>query len=146
MPRGYACVALDQPKFRVNVGSVLRAAHAFDVAAVFVRGRRYSRACTDTTKAARHLPLHHVEDLHAAIPHGCVPVAIEFLPDGHDLVHYEHPERAFYVFGGEDATLGERVLSWCRDVVYIPSSYCLNLSAAVNVVLYDRLAKELRDA
>jgi tRNA(Leu) C34 or U34 (ribose-2'-O)-methylase TrmL len=37
--------------------------------------------------------------------------------------------------------LGERVLSWCRDVVYIPTNGCLNLAACVNVVLYDRQSK-----
>jgi len=51
---------------------------------------------------------------------------------------------ALHVFGAEDATLGRNVLSWCRDVVAIPGG-CLNLAAAVNVVLYDRIAKLLRD-
>ena len=58
------------------------------------------------------------------------------------LVDYIHPERAFYIFGAEDATLGERVLSRCRDVIYVPTSGCMNLAATVNVVLYDRMAKQ----
>lgn len=45
------------------------------------------------------------------------------------------------IFGPEDGTLGERVLSWCRDVVYVPTDRCMNLAATVNVILYDRAAK-----
>ncbi len=63
-------------------------------------------------------------------------------PQGHDPVH---PVRAFYIFGGEDATLGGRVLSWCRDVIYIPTAYCMNLAATVNVVLYDRMTKNEKE-
>ena len=34
------------------------------------------------------------------------------------------------------------VLAWCRDVVYVPTRYCMNLAATVNVVLYDRASKQ----
>jgi tRNA C32,U32 (ribose-2'-O)-methylase TrmJ len=92
-------------------------------------------------KFYRHLPLLQVADLHEVIPFDCVPVAVELVDRATPLTEYKHPERAFYVFGAEDATLGERVLSWCRDVVYIPTNGCLNLAACVNVVLYDRQSK-----
>ena len=38
------------------------------------------------------------------------------------------------------------MLSWCRDVVYIPTNGCMNLAACVNVVLYDRLSKSNGEA
>jgi tRNA(Leu) C34 or U34 (ribose-2'-O)-methylase TrmL len=76
------------------------------------------------------------------IPFDCVPVAIDLIDGAQPLQEYKHPERAFYIFGAEDATLGDRVLSWCRDVVYIPTKGCMNLAATVNVVLYDRMAKQ----
>src|SRR5690606_30290164 len=72
----------------------------------------------------------------------CVPVAVDLLEGATPLCEYTHPERAFYIFGPEDGTLGKAVTSWCRDVVYIPTNYCMNLAATVNVVLYDRLAKQ----
>ena len=31
-----------------------------------------------------------------------------------------------------------------KDVVYVPTQGCMNLAASVNVILYDRLAKQLR--
>ena len=139
--RGYSCVGLDNPKTGKNVGSVLRAAGVFGCGLVAITGQRYSHAPTDTMKHYRHLPLIRTTDLHTIIPYHCVPVAVELVPSAVSLTTYLHPERAFYVFGAEDATLGERVLSWCRDVVYIPTNGCLNLAACVNVVLYDRLCK-----
>lgn len=142
--RGYAVVALDRPKTRENIGSVLRACHCFGAAEVVVYGARYRPACTDTLSAWRHMPLIHVEDLRAAIPYDCVPVAVEITDGAVDLVTYVHPERAFYVFGPEDGSIRAEVLAWCRDVVKIPTMHCLNLAAAVNVVLYDRAAKQRR--
>ena len=92
-------------------------------------------------KHARHIPVLQVSDLHDVIPWNCVPVAVDLVPEATPLPEYEHPERAFYVFGAEDQTLGARVLGWCRDVVYVPTAGCMNLSCAVNVVLYDRMVK-----
>ena len=139
--RGFSCIGLDDPKTDINVGHVLRAAGVFQADMVAIAGHRYSRSCTDTMKAHRHVPLLQVDDLHDVVPFDCVPVAVELVDYAVSLTGYKHPERAFYVFGAEDATLGKRVLSWCRDVIYIPTNGCLNLSACVNVVLYDRLCK-----
>jgi tRNA(Leu) C34 or U34 (ribose-2'-O)-methylase TrmL len=93
-------------------------------------------------KQYRHRPLLRVENLKDVIPYDCVPVAVDLIEGAIPLPEYEHPERAFYIFGAEDATLGERVTSWCRDTIYIPTDGCMNLAATVNVVLYDRLVKQ----
>jgi tRNA(Leu) C34 or U34 (ribose-2'-O)-methylase TrmL len=143
-PRGYAAVGLHMPKTPANVGSVLRAAHCYGVGFVAHTGKRFRNANTDTMKAYRHLPLLQVEDLQALVPHDCVPVAIDLLEGARSLVTYHHPERAFYIFGPEDGTLGDKVTSWCRDKVYVPTAFCMNLAACVNVVLYDRAAKQAR--
>lgn len=139
--RGYAAIGLDNPKINANVGGVLRAAGIYGASMVAVAGLRYKKAATDTMCAYRHLPLMQCRDLHDVVPYDCVPVAVEIVEGARSLPDYTHPERAFYVFGAEDATLGRRVLDWCRDVVYIPTSGCMNLAATVNVVLYDRLTK-----
>ena len=130
----------------MNIGSVLRAATCYESALVAVSGRRYSRSATDTTKAWRHLPLLQVENLRYAIPFAAIPVAVDLVDDAIELQDYQHPERAFYVFGPEDGTLNDSVLNWCRDRIVVPTSHCMNLAATVNVVLYDRLAKQRRAA
>lgn len=144
--RGFSAIGLHSPKSAINVGSALRAAGCYGVSLVIATGIRYRRAPTDTQAAYRHMPLIQCTDLHAAIPFDCVPVAIELADGALPLPDYVHPERAFYVFGPEDGTLGAPTLSWCRDVVYVPTNYCMNLAATVNVVLYDRMAKQRRES
>jgi tRNA(Leu) C34 or U34 (ribose-2'-O)-methylase TrmL len=139
MTRGYAAVGLWHPKNIINVGSALRACGCYGAAMLAVEGRRYRRAPSDTIKAYRHMPLLHVDDLRSVIPCDCVPVAIEITDDARSIDTFVHPERAFYVFGPEDGSLPASVLKWCRaEPVYIPTAFCMNLAATVNVVLYDR--------
>lgn len=144
--RGFSAVGLSTPKTGHNVGSVLRAAGCYGVSLVVISGKRYQRASTDTTKVYRHIPLLQCDDLHKTVPYDCVPVAVDLVPGASSLVDYIHPERAYYVFGPEDGTLGQETLKWCRDKVYIPTNGCMNLAAAVNVVLYDRMSKQLQKA
>lgn len=139
--RGFACVGLQNPKYSENVGGVVRACGNYRASLLIISGRRYERQATDTMKMYRHMPLLQVANLKDAIPYDCVSVAVEILGDAIPLPEYHHPERAFYIFGAEDATLGKNITSWCRDIVYIPTNQCMNLAATVNVVLYDRLAK-----
>lgn len=141
--RGYAAIGLDNPKDSVNVGSALRAAGVYGAAFVAASGRRYGSGPTDTMKHYRHLPLLQPADVFDLLPYDCVPVAVDLIEGATPLHEYKHPERAYYIFGAEDATLGERIVSRCRDVVYVPTNGCMNLAATVNVVLYDRLAKTL---
>ena len=142
--RGYCGIGLDNPKNSHNVGSAMRAAGVYGAAFVAATGRRWGKSPTDTMKHYRHLPLMRPESLFDLLPYDCVPVAVDLVEGAQSLVDYQHPERAFYIFGAEDATLGDRVLSRCRDKIYVPTDRCMNLAATVNVILYDRLQKELR--
>lgn len=140
--RGYAAIGLDNPKDHLNVGEALRACGCYGASLMATSGTRYNKAKTDTQKAYKHLPFIECEDLKLVIPYGCIPVAVDLIEGAISLTDYQHPERAFYIFGAEDATLGDSVTSWCKDVVYVPTNHCMNLAATVNVVLYDRLAKQ----
>ena len=143
--RGYAAIGLDNPKHPVNVGSAMRAAGVYGAAFVAASGGRFGSGPTDTMKHYRHLPLLRPADVFDLLPFDCVPVAVDLVDGAISLPEYKHPERAYYIFGAEDATLGERVLSRCRDKIYIPTAGCMNLAATVNVVLYDRMAKAQRE-
>jgi tRNA(Leu) C34 or U34 (ribose-2'-O)-methylase TrmL len=139
--RGFAAIGLINPKTNANVGGALRAAHCFGASMVAVQGDRYKRQPTDTTTAYRHIPLIRQQNIYDAIPFDCVPVVIEIVEGAVDLREYVHPERAFYIFGPEDGSVPKAIVERARDVVYIPTAYCLNLAATVNVVLYDRAVK-----
>ncbi|MCW8329749.1 RNA methyltransferase [Photobacterium sp. SDRW27] len=144
MSKGYSCVGLFNPKTPENVGSVMRAAGCYGVNSVFYTGTRYDLAkkfCTDTKKAYHDIPLIGVQDLKDIIPHDCVPVAVDLIEGAKPLPDYKHPRRAFYIFGPEDNTLKKEITDFCRETIYVPTTGCMNLAAAVNVILYDRLAK-----
>ncbi|HDL01916.1 MAG TPA: TrmH family RNA methyltransferase [candidate division Zixibacteria bacterium] len=141
--RGFACIGLDNPKTPANIGSVLRAAGNFNVAMVAISGKRYQCSSTDTMKSYRHRPFLQVDDLKSIIPYNCIPIAVDLIPNAIPLPRYVHPERAFYIFGAEDATLGHRTLSFCRDVIYVPTNQCMNLAGTVHVILYDRMVKSV---
>ena len=141
MSRGYAAIALDNPKNPLNVGAACRAVSCYDASLIVLGGQRFRKWPTDTRKTWRHTPLLEVGDVFDAIPYDCVPVAVDLVAGAIALPQYVHPDRAFYVFGAEDATLGDRILSRCRDRIFVPTRGCMNLAAAVNVVLYDRAAK-----
>lgn len=146
--RGYSAIGLHRPKNHHNIGGVLRAAHCYRSAMVAISGDRSQaskviHSPANVTKGERHIPVLRGDDLRDLIPFDCVPVAVDLVSDAIELQNYQHPTRAFYIFGPEDGTLGEGVLSWCRDRVMIPTRFCMNLAATVNVVLYDRQAKAL---
>lgn len=143
--RGYSAIGLMRPKTSHNIGSTLRAAFNYDAALVAIEGDRTMsiKAATDTLKAYRHIPVLR-GGLCDLIPFDCVPVAVDLVEGATELPAYQHPQRAFYIFGPEDDTLDKATLDWCRDKVMVPTRNCMNLAAAVNVVLYDRLAKANR--
>jgi tRNA(Leu) C34 or U34 (ribose-2'-O)-methylase TrmL len=141
--RGFCAVGLVNPKTGHNIGGVMRAVGIYGAAMLALEGDRFRRIPADTMKAWRHTPVMHgaLRDL---IPFDAVPVGVDLVSRAKPLHSYQHPERAFYIFGPEDSTLGDRHLAWCRDVIYVPTNGCMNLAACVNVVLYDRMAKALR--
>lgn len=144
--RGFAAIGLHMPKTGHNVGSVMRAAMCYDAVSVAVSGDRIGahqiKHATNTFKAHRHVPVLR-GDLKSLIPYGAVPVAVDLVDDAEALTDFQHPSAAFYVFGPEDGTLGDAILSWCPRRVMVPTRLCMNLAATVNVVLYDRMAKAM---
>ncbi|RRJ98929.1 TrmH family RNA methyltransferase [Opitutaceae bacterium TAV4] len=142
--RGYLAIGLHDPKMMKNIAGVLRACGCYEAAMLAVSGTRYRRHRCDTIKHWKSMPMLEVEDLRTVLAYGCTPVAVDLVPGAVSLVDYKHPVRAFYIFGAEDGTLDDSVLSWCTARVMVPTRTCMNLASCVNVVLYDRLQKQLR--
>lgn len=144
MVRGYCIIGLIQPKTPANIGSIMRACGVYGASQLFFTGQRFKKTrqfITDPQKHYRHIPLTNTDNLRNVIPYDCVPVAIDFIEGSKSLIDYSHPERAFYIFGPEDGTLGKKTLEFCRDAIHIPTNGSMNLAATVNVVLYDRMSK-----
>ena len=141
--RGFALIGLQSPKIAANVGGVLRAAWAYGVAGVHIENARcgWVKDAENTPKAQRHMPVYFGSSLLTAIPVCCDLVVVDLVPDAETLVTFQHPTRAMYVFGPEDGTVSSDIVAEAGYRVMVPMRGCMNLAAAVNVVLYDRMAK-----
>jgi len=139
--RGYSCIALDNPNFDSNVGGALRAAQCYGADLAVISGDKFKKESTDTMKAYKHIPTILGKNIFDNLPYDCIPVAVDLIEGAIALPKYGHPERAFYIFGPENSTLGKEITDRCQDIVYVPTEFCMNLAATVNVVLYDRLFK-----
>jgi tRNA(Leu) C34 or U34 (ribose-2'-O)-methylase TrmL len=143
-------VALIDPMYPHNVGAALRACSCWGIGQLWWTGRRVTLDVPrgerlpreERMKGYRSVALAHDDRLFDRFPTASVTaVAVELRPAAESLVGFEHPEDALYVFGPEDGSLPKPVRLLCHRFVVIPTHHCLNLAAAVNVVLYDRRLK-----
>lgn len=139
-PRGFAAIGLVGPKIEHNVGGAMRAAACYGASLIVIEAPRFEHRSSNTTQTQKHVPT-IVGPICDHRPYDCPMVAIEIVPDARPLTTFCHPERALYVFGPEDGSIPPRILTRAQHIVSIPTRYCMNLAATVNVVLYDRLCK-----
>lgn len=140
--RGYFAVGVDGISKPMNLGNLLRIAHAFGASFFFTVGGRVKLkdAMSDTSAASGHLPVYQfagAEELR--LPQGCELVAVELVDDAVDLPSFRHPARAAYVFGSERLSLSPAVLARAAHVVKIPTRFSINVGMAGAIVLYDRM-------
>ena len=140
--RGYFAIGVEGVSKAVNLGNLLRSAHAFGASFAFTIGAdaRAMDTVADTSKAPGHLPLYHwpsIADLH--LPRGCRLVGIELLDEAVDLPAFAHPPQAAYVLGRERGMLSPELIARCHHIVRIPTHFSLNLATAGAIVMYDRL-------
>lgn len=144
-------IALINPKFVYNVAAALRAAACFGADDLTYTGKRVDLSKMVRTprefrmKDYKEVKLHHIEDAYLQKQEWVVPVAIEIVPGAQNLAGFEHPDNALYIFGPEDGSLPQKYRRMCHSFVYIPTRFCMNLSSAVYVTLYDRLVKQGAD-
>jgi len=144
MKKTTVTLGLLNPKTPSNVGAVMRAAGCYRVDSVYYTGQRYERAAkfnTDTHHSKQDIPLIGVDCLLQSVSEDMSLVCVELAVGAIPLPAYEHPEKAFYLFGPEDGSISQQIIDKANAVVYIPTQGCMNLAATVNVLLYDRLTK-----
>jgi tRNA G18 (ribose-2'-O)-methylase SpoU len=142
-PRGYFGIGVEGVSKPMNLGALLRTAHAFGASFAFaiapdLRMREAKRS--DTSAAPEHLPFYSFASrAELMLPQGCALVGVELLEEAADLPTFRHPQQAAYVLGPERGRLSADLVSLCDHVVRIPTRFCVNLSVAGAIVLYDRL-------
>lgn len=145
--KGSVALALSNPKSPSNVGAVMRAAGCYGASGIYYTGQRFERAAKfhqDTKNVSNKIALTRVDSFVDAKQPPQQLVCIELVEGATPLPEYEHPEHAIYVFGPEDGSVDQALVDAADAVVYVPTIGCMNLAATVNVLLYDRMAKQHR--
>jgi tRNA G18 (ribose-2'-O)-methylase SpoU len=140
--RGFFAIGIEGASKAVNLGNLLRSAHAFGASFAFTIGAdpRVMDTIADTSRASSHIPLYHwqsVEELR--LPRACRLVGIELLDEAVELPAFPHPLQAAYVLGPGRGVLSAGVTARCHHLVRIPTAFSLNVATAGAIVMYDRL-------
>lgn len=140
--RGYFSIGAEGISKPMNLGALMRTAHAFGASFVYsVNAADKVRDAykADTSKSFEHLPYYQWDTIgDMSLPKGCQLVGIELTDDAVELPSFRHPAAAAYVLGREKGDLTPEMLSRCAHVVKIPTKFCINVSLAGALVMYDR--------
>lgn len=105
LPRGYFGIGVEGISKPMNLGAVLRTAHAFNASFAFAINAAFDvRAvlASDTSVALNNMPVQLYDDVAAfTLPLGCRLIGIEITEDAIDLPSFTHPLAAAYVLGAE---------------------------------------------
>ena len=140
--RGYFAVGVDGISKPMNLGNLMRIAHAFDASFFFSINAqvKLADAQSDTSKMQGTIPVYAFRSAaDFRLPVGCRLVGVEITDDAVELPRFRHPQRAAYVFGAERMSLSDEVLKRCEFVVKIPTRFSINVGMAGAIVMYDRL-------
>lgn len=141
--RGYFGIGAEDISKPMNLGALMRTAHAFGASFFFTLNAHpkvREAYNSDTSRSFDHMPYYaydRVEDLR--LPRGCTLVGVELTDDAVELPRFKHPSAAAYVLGRERGSLSSLLLERCAHVVKIPTRFCLNVGLAGALVMYDRL-------
>ena len=139
--RGYFGIGAEAISKPMNLGNLIRSAHAFGASFAFLVDAHYTvrEARSDTSAAEKQLPVYRFdrpEDV--VLPKTCSLVGVELLDDAVELPSFRHPLNAAYIFGPERGSLTPEMVARCDHVVKIPTRFCINLAVAGAIVMYDR--------
>lgn len=141
--RGYFGVGSERISKQMNLGAVMRTAHAFGASFIFTIGSRLKAReamLADTSKSEEHVPVYEwasVEEM--TLPRKCALIGVELDERAVDLPTFPHPLNAAYLLGPEKGDLSDAAKARCAAIVKIPTRFCVNLSVAAAIVLYDRM-------
>ena len=148
--RGYFGIGVDRISKPMNLGNLLRSAHAFGASFFFTIDAGFNPRevkLSDTADSAQHLPLYDFDSVaELVLPRGCRMVGVELTEDAVELPSFHHPTAAAYILGPERGSLSPEVAEACDNLVKIPTKFCVNVGVAGAIVMYDRLLSQGRFA
>jgi tRNA G18 (ribose-2'-O)-methylase SpoU len=141
--RGFFGVGAEEISKPMNLGALMRTAHAFGASFFFtINAHPKVREAynADTSRSFGHVPYYPYDKLEELrLPKGCVLVGVEITDEAVELPRFQHPQGAAYVFGRERGSLSPEMQARCAHIVQIPTKFSLNVGVAGALVMYDRL-------
>ena len=129
--RGYFAIGTEQISKPMNLGNLIRSAHAFGASFFFTIAPVFAASevrLSDTSDAAKHLPLYNYDSVgDLALPRGCALIGVELSDDAVELPSFHHPGAAAYVFGPERGELSPEIQARCQQLVKIPTKFSVNV-------------------
>ena len=141
--RGYFGVGIERISKPMNAGAIFRTAHAFGASFVFTVDAQYPKrvgARADTSKTHGQVPYYCFPDIASMmLPDDCKIVGVELTDDAVELPSFHHPAQAAYILGPERGSLSPEMTAKCDFVIKIPTAFCVNVSIAAAIIMYDRV-------
>ena len=146
--RGYFGIGIMNGKREVNIGTLWRSANIMGAQFIFTVGARYKKQSSDTMASWKHIPLFNYQtfdEFYNALPYNCQLIGVELDKNSVPIEKFAHPERAIYLCGAEDSGLTKEAIIKCHKLIQLPGDYCLNVSVAGSIVMYDRIIKAAKN-
>ena len=142
--KGFFAIGMEGISKDRNAGAIFRTAHAFGADFTFaVNPNMNIKAMynSDTSKTFSEVPFYQYESpSEIQVPDNCAIVGVELCENSVELPEFCHPTRAAYVMGPERGSLSPEMQERCDYIVKIPTKFCINVSVAAAIVIYDRIS------
>lgn len=140
--RGYFGIGAERISKPLNLGNLIRSAHAFGASFVFTLGAHPKALdfSSDTSNTLSRIPYYHWESIgDMRLPTDCRLVGVELMDESVELPSFRHPPKAAYVLGPEKGELSAELVARCDHLVRIPTQFSLNVAMAGAIIMYDRV-------
>lgn len=133
-------IAIENWQHDMNIGTIVRNANAFNVAAVHIIGKRHwnKRGAMVTDRYLDVFQHQTVEEFVVAVGDRHI-IAIDNLPGSVPLSDTQLPEHAVLVFGGEGPGLSDEMVQASETMIHIEqfgSTRSVNVGVASGIVMY----------
>jgi len=134
-------IAIENWQHDFNIGTIVRNANAFNIAAVHIIGKKHwNRRGAMVTDAYMHI-FHHVciQDFQRAVQDRTI-IGVDNIEGAQPITTFNYPSKPLLVFGGEGPGLSKEMLDICRSIIMIPqygSTRSVNVGVASGIILHD---------
>jgi len=140
-------IAIENWQHDLNIGTIVRNANAFNVAAVHIIGKKHwNRRGAMVTDKYLDIFQHKTVDEFVQAVKGRHIIAVDNLAGARPLSKTDLPEKAVLVFGGEGPGLSEEMIAAAESMVMIEqlgSTRSVNVGVASGIVTYGWLQQHV---